>query len=264
MSTPHQDQAYYRKGFSKAISDTHNWRSVENAVPFIIPYLKKNQKLLDVGCGPGSISKDLANYVSEVVGLETGEELLQIARSQCSGENVKFEIGSVYSLPFNDNEFDVVLASQVVVHLEDPVTGLKEMARVCKPGGFVCVKNGDIDMTTVYPEKYAPAIRDAMLSMIPTTTSKIAGRELVAKSLEAGYEKGNITYSTSTWSVGDHDGRVWWADMHIGRLNESNELDHEKDKRKIDAAVDAWKQWAEDDAGVLLFVHGEIVYKKPA
>lgn len=264
MSSNEQGQAYYSKGFSKAVSDTHNWRTVENAVPFIIPYLKKDQKLLDVGCGPGLILKDLANYVDEVVGIETGKELVEIARNQCDNPNVTFEQATAYDLPFDDNSFDVVFASQVIIHLEDPVKGLKEMARVCKPGGFVCVKDADLELFTIYPEQYAPAIKEAYFARSPSTTSRIAGRELKANALKAGYGNDDIRYTTSTWSAGDHPGRKWWSDMYIGRLRNLNELDHEKDKQMINVAIKAWEQWTEDNEGVVILNHGEIVYKKPS
>ena len=151
-----QDQSYYKNGFNKAISDTHASRTVSNSAGFVIPILEPNHKLLDVGCGPGSITLDFANYVEggEIIGVEPTEELIDLANENKAKlaaqgkkvDNVKFQIGSIYQLPFEDNSFDVVYAHQVVIHLEDPTAGLKELKRVTKPNGFVSVSYTHLDV----------------------------------------------------------------------------------------------------------------------
>ena len=254
------DQAYYSKGFSKVISDTHAWRNVENYIPYIIPYLNKSQKLLDVGCGPGTILKDLGNYVAEVIGIEPMAELIELSKAQDNlPENVHFQKGLAYEIPFEDNSFDVVHALQVIVHLADPAKALREMLRVCKKDGYVCVKDGDLDSTVVYPEKYADVILNA-ISHRPTTLM-IAGRLLKERALTAGYSADKMTMSGLVWYISSAEQRKKQYDMMRPRIEKGYEVtEHSKyDKKTV---VDTLEQWANDDAAVLIFVSGELVYRK--
>lgn len=253
------DQAYYNKGFSKLISDTHSWRTVANAVPYIIPYLNKNQKLLDVGCGPGTILKDLGSYVKQVVGIETLEELVAIAQGQRDlPANVEFQQGLAYKLPFEDNTFDVVHALQVVVHLADPVAGLAEMLRVCKKGGIVCVKDGDLAMTTVYPPEYA----EILCKSIParSTTLKIAGRLLKQRAVAAGYQEKDLVMTGLVWYISSDEEKARFRDMMEARIQRGNEF--EAAEYDAETMVGNLTRWAADPRSTLMFVHGEMVYRK--
>jgi ubiquinone/menaquinone biosynthesis C-methylase UbiE len=114
--------------------------------------------ILDVGCGPGTITADLAKLVPEghVTGIErSAEDVLQAARDQAAAQgisNITYAIDDVLSLSFPDNSFDVVHAHQVLQHVSDPVLALKEMYRVVKPGGIVAARCGDFSAMACYPE----------------------------------------------------------------------------------------------------------------
>ena len=95
--------------------------------------------LLDVGCGPGTITADLAGRLGEgtVMGIDLAEEVVEVAREQhptSSGADLSFQVGDVYALEFADETFDMVYAHQVLQHLGRPVDALAEMRRVLKPG----------------------------------------------------------------------------------------------------------------------------------
>jgi ubiquinone/menaquinone biosynthesis C-methylase UbiE len=109
---------------------------------FFLPYLRPGMRLLDLGCGPGSITLGLAEKVApgEVVGVDLQPS--QVAQAQelsaARGvKNVRFEIADVYRLPFPDASFDAVFAHVVLMHLREPVRALMEMRRVLRPGGIV-------------------------------------------------------------------------------------------------------------------------------
>jgi ubiquinone/menaquinone biosynthesis C-methylase UbiE len=114
--------------------------------------------ILDVGCGPGTITADLAKLVPEghVTGIErSAEDVLQKARDEAAAQgitNITYAIGDVLSLSFPDNSFDIVHAHQVLQHVSDPVLALKEMVRVAKPGGIVAARDTDFSAMTWYPE----------------------------------------------------------------------------------------------------------------
>lgn len=261
------DQAYYKSGFNKLVSDTHAWRTVSNAVPFVIPYLNKTGKLLDVGLGPGTILKDFANYVAEVVGVEPTQELVDLAASQSDlPKLVTFQYGLAYNLPFEDNSFDFVHASQVVVHLERPIEALKEMERVCKPGGYVLVKDADLNQTVIYPEKYASLLKDAVESrLVNLSTLRIAGRQLKERALCAGYKVDNLKFSSLTWCISSDKERHEWAERFCSRLNKTKDngptKSKESDLDELESIIRAYREWLEDESALMILLHGELVYK---
>lgn len=128
---------------------TRRWmsaRTVDTDLPFLLPHLRPGIRVLDCGCGPGSITVGLARTVApgEVVGLDIEARQLATARALAdeSGiSNVRFEQGSVYELPFADGTFDVVVAHFVLEHVSDPARCLREMKRVLAPGGLAAVKD---------------------------------------------------------------------------------------------------------------------------
>lgn len=259
------EQAYYKKGFDELVSDSHSWRNVSNAVPYVIPYLRKTDKLLDVGMGPGTISKDLANYVMSVVGIEPTPELVDLASSQeALPDLVTFKLGSAYNLPFEDESFDVVHAHQVIVHLDDPVKALKEMVRVCKNGGHILVKDSDMSMNVIYPQEYADIIeKHTKGESRNPSTSIIAGRQLKEKAIQAGYNPQLIQMNGLVWFISTLEERQRWCNIWVSRIRASKEVDYESNKKELDEVIKAYEDWRDDDRSVMMIVHAELVFKKP-
>jgi SAM-dependent methyltransferase len=105
-------------------------------------------RVLDCGCGPGSITVGFAELVApgEVVGIDLAEEQLARARrlaEQRQAGNILFERGDIYALPFPDASFDAAFAHNVLEHLRDPLRALREMRRVLPPGGVVGILDDD-------------------------------------------------------------------------------------------------------------------------
>src|SRR5262249_45699552 len=135
----------YTHGHHASVLRAHGARTVENSAAYLEARLHPGDRVLDVGCGPGTITVDLARRTApgEVVGIDVVADVLDVARAEADGArvgNVSFEVGDVYALAFGDGEFDVVHAHQVLQHLADPVAALHEMRRVCRPGGTVAVR----------------------------------------------------------------------------------------------------------------------------
>ena len=271
------DQVYYAKGFKKAVSDTHAWRTVENSTKFITSVLKPDFKVLDVGCGPGLITVDLAqNYLSEkgsVIGVEPTQGLIDAANELKASvtpplNNVKFQLGSIYELPFDDNSFDLVFAHQVIIHLQDPIKGLQELARVTKPGGYVAVKDADLDSIIASPEKYE-LLRDYFVIKAKNaiSTDVKAGRTLREKAIKAGYKSDNITTSKSYWLLADDvEAKKKWVEMTVNRIKNGGEIIYPNDEKKNDEiskqVISKWEEWVKDEASLFNISHFEIVYKK--
>jgi len=154
---------HYTHGHDEPVLRSHRWRTVENSAAYLTPYLTGAQSILDVGCGPGTLSTDLARHNSGggIVAVDRSAAVIETAAEAASGEvdlDIEFAVGDVYALEFPDDHFDIVHAHQVLQHLTDPVAALVEMARVCRPGGVVAVR--DVDYASMIWAPEADAIAD--------------------------------------------------------------------------------------------------------
>ena len=121
----------YIHGHSDSVLRSHRWRTAENSAAYLLPHLADGMRLLDVGCGPGTLTVDLAARVGtgEVVGVDVSEAVLAEAAAHAGEEkagNVTFRAGDFRALDFPAGSFDVVHAHQVLQHLRDPVGASSE------------------------------------------------------------------------------------------------------------------------------------------
>lgn len=123
-------------------------RTASQDAAFFLPSLRPGIRVLDLGCGPGSITVGLAEAVApgQVVGVDLQPS--QVAQAHALGAmrgvmNVRFEVADVYRLPFPDGSFDAAFAHAVLMHLRDPVQALAEVRRVLGPGGIAGVRDPD-------------------------------------------------------------------------------------------------------------------------
>ena len=145
----------YTHGHHESVLRSHRWRTAENSAAYLLPHLRPGMSVLDVGCGPGSITVDLAARVApgRVTALEVTEDALGLARAYAAErgqDNIDFVVADVHALDLPDGAFDVVHAHQVLQHLADPVRALTEMRRVCRPGGVVAARDGRRARVVVY------------------------------------------------------------------------------------------------------------------
>jgi SAM-dependent methyltransferase len=148
-------EAYSQRG--NAAFEAHlAERTATAAAAFLIPHLNPSMRLLDVGCGPGSITVGLADVVAggEVVGVDLQDEPLNQARARAArrgAANVSFERADLYRLPFPDASFDAAFANGVLTHLDDAMRALAEIRRVLRPGGVLGMRDPDFGATLFSP-----------------------------------------------------------------------------------------------------------------
>src|SRR5207249_2958751 len=116
----------YTHGHHDAVLRSHRWRTAENSAAYLLPHLVSGQRLLDVGCGPGTLTVDLARHVApaEVVGIDLEEAVITEAAAYAAAAdvvNVRFVAGDFRTAAVEPGSFDVVHAHQVLQHLSDPV-----------------------------------------------------------------------------------------------------------------------------------------------
>src|SRR5262249_49167165 len=115
-------------------------RRTGEVAAFLKPHLRAGMRLIDCGCGPGSITADLAGVAAPgtTVGIGLREEAVIAARELARKRtisNLAFQAASLYQLPYAEGSFDAAFACAVLQHLAAPLSALKEMRRVLKPGG---------------------------------------------------------------------------------------------------------------------------------
>ena len=151
------DGENYVLGYGDGAMDWMKSRTVEKHGAFLLPYLSPGQSLLDCGCGPGSLTVGFAQVLApgRVVGIdrETTQLAAAIAYAGEHGiDNLRFESGDVYALPFEDLSFDVVFCSAVLGSVGEPQNVVREMIRVLKPGGIIALKEFDHGGDIIHPQ----------------------------------------------------------------------------------------------------------------
>ncbi len=259
----------YTHGHHDSVLRSHRWRTAENSAGYLLAHLRPGQRLVDLGCGPGTITIDLARRVApgEVVGVDREEQPLHPARRAASDQgvdNVRFVTGDAYRLEYPDASFDVVHAHQLLQHLSDPVAALIEMRRVCKPGGYLAVRDGDYQSMTWYPpdprlDRWLELYRQVARS---NGGEPDAGRMLVSWARAAGCR--HVTTSASAWCYATVEDRAWWGGLWSERVTRSDLADQAvsrgfASRQELDELAAAWLDWAGQDDGWFAVLAGEVL-----
>ncbi len=257
----------YTHGHADADLRSHRRRTAANSAGYLLPHLTPQTTLLDVGCGPGTITADLARQVPDgaVVGLDRSAAVLAEARSAAAHlDNVSFVAGDVYGLGYADGSFDVVHAHQVLQHLSDPVAGLREMRRVCAPGGLVAARDSDYGGFLWWP---AVPVLEEWLGLYHTlargnSAEPDAGRHLPGWARAAGFAE--VTVSASAWCFTTEEERLWWAGLWADRVTGSafGRQARERGLATVDdlqRIADGWHEWADHDDASFVVPHVEIL-----
>ena len=259
----------YLHGHHDSVLRSHRWRTAENSAGYLLPRLAPDARVLDVGCGPGTITVDLAALVpgGYVTGIDAAGDVLAQARQEAERRgqrNVAFDTGDVYRPDFADGTFDVVHAHQVLQHLTDPVAALREMRRVCRPGGIVAARDGDYGGFFWFPGE--PEMTE-WLALYRAVARAIggepdAGRHLLAWARQAGFAA--VEASGSAWCYTGPGDRTWWGSSWAERLTKSpfgdRAVEHGLATREdLARLAKGWLRWADSEDAWLLIPHGEIL-----
>ena len=268
MTRRAQSEAYSH-GHHESVLRAHRWRTAENSAGYLLGDLHPGQRLLDVGCGPGTITLDLAARVApgHVLGIDASADVIRQAeatRAEAGVANVEFATGDVYHLGQDDGTYDVAHAHQVLQHLADPVAGLKEMRRVLRPGGILAVRDADYGAFVWGPPD---ARLDRWRELYHQVTARNgaeadAGRHLLTWVRQAGFD--DVRTTSSTWTFADPDSRAWWGGLWSERVVASSYADQAvayglSDEDELAGLAEAWRQWAARDDGLFIVLHGEVL-----
>ncbi|WP_327680329.1 methyltransferase domain-containing protein [Kitasatospora sp. NBC_00458] len=262
--------AVYTHGHQESVLRSHRSRGVADSAAYLQPELRPGQAVLDIGCGPGTITAELAELVGpggRVVAVDTSAEVLEAAARHAAGRgvgNVVFEVADVHRLPYADGEFDVVHAHQVLQHVTDPVGALREMRRVTAEGGVVAVRDVDYATMTWYPE--SPEL-DRWLDLYRRIAranggEPDAGRRLLSWARAAGFT--DVTATSGSWTYATPERREWWGGLWADRIVDSGiartaVAEGYAEQAELERISAGWREWAAAGDGWFAMLHGEVL-----
>ncbi|MCX4965834.1 methyltransferase domain-containing protein [Streptomyces sp. NBC_00654] len=264
-----KETAVYTHGHHESVLRSHRWRTAANSAAYLIGELRPGMAVLDVGCGPGTITADLAALVAPgpVTAVDSSPGVLAQAAGAAAErglDNVTFATADVHALDYPDDSFDVVHAHQVLQHVGDPVQALREMRRVCRPGGLVAARDSDYAAMTWYPE--VPGLTEWLEVYRRTARANggepDAGRRLVSWARRAGFT--DLTPTAAAWCFATPESRAWWSTMWADRTTGSPyakravEGGHASPEQLTEIAG-AWHAWGAEDDGWFMVPHGELL-----
>jgi ubiquinone/menaquinone biosynthesis C-methylase UbiE len=259
----------YTHGHHESVLRSHTWRTAENSAGYLLPGLRPGLSLLDVGCGPGTITLDLARIVApgRVIGLDASDEVVTQARAlaaESDATNVCFEVGDLFALKYDDAAFDVVHAHQVLQHLVDPVAALVELRRVLRPEGVLAARDSDYGAFAWAPAD--PAL-DRWIEIYLAVTARNGhdariGPALMGLAHAAGFSE--VIVSSSTWTFADPESRQWWGGLWADRVQYSRFAEQAvayglSDIEELESIAQAFLNWAGSPDGVFVVPHTEIL-----
>jgi SAM-dependent methyltransferase len=259
----------YVLGYSGATIRVLQERTLAVCAGFFLPYLRPGMTVLDCGCGPGSLTIEIAERVApgQVVGMDIEPEQCAKARALPAARgiaNARFEPADVYALPYPDGAFDAVFSHALVTHLADPQRAFAESRRVLKPPGVLVVSANDYGAVVVSP---AGSAMERVLALYPRVVTHHGGNRLLARHLrgallEAGFARA-VGYSGSESFGVPERARSFaagWAEIARGSGFVETVLDQGlADRAELAALPDELLLWGErPDAYVALMKCGAL------
>jgi SAM-dependent methyltransferase len=262
----------YIHGHSDVVLRAHRSRTAGNSASHLLPLLEPGMSLLDVGCGEGWISRDLARLVApgRVIGIDASADVIERARSGGDiPDNLSFAAADLFNLDYPDGSFDVVHVHQLLHHLSDPAGALRALARVTRPGGLISDREGDYGAAWWYPSSAGwETWQRAFIAVGRAEGEDLTiGRQLMRVAREAGLH--DVTVSASVWTYPGFEpaGAVagsWAERLTAARFVQLAEAAGVSDRGALERAAQDIRAWGENPDAFFAHPHGEIIIRVPA
>jgi ubiquinone/menaquinone biosynthesis C-methylase UbiE len=260
----------YSQGHAPSVLRSQTWRTVDNSAAYLREHLRPGVNVLDVGCGAGTITVDIARRVApgRVVGVDAEATVIEQARRLADDAglgNVELVVGDASGPPgAAGGRFDVAHAHQLLLHVADPVAVLGQMLAAVRPGGVVAARDTDYAGMIWWPpdprlDRWLALYREVALAH---GGQPDAGRRLLAWAHAAGAR--DVTPSASHWLHATPDERQAWGGMWAERIVASSIAEDavatgRATRAELEDISQAWRAWTRHPDGWFLIPHGEIL-----
>jgi ubiquinone/menaquinone biosynthesis C-methylase UbiE len=233
-------------------------RTARHHAGYLLPYLRSGMQLLDVGCGPGSITNELARLVAPgtTVGVDVRAATLP-ARAEREASAACFTIADVCRLPFADASFDAAHAHALFQHLADPLGALHELRRVLRPGGVLGIADWDRELVVLHPRSQDLERSFAHLAALRRSEGgdPQAGRMLAERLTRAGFERPAMQAIADGLSTprSAYETAETWANTFADAAVRTRLLALDvATATELDALPAAWREWARAPGAFML------------
>jgi len=235
--------------------------------------IERDDQVIDVGCGPGSITLGIAQAAGHVTGIDVDDAEFAEARAYAADHgigNVEFREGTIYDLGVPEGSIDVCTLFAMLETLDDPLAGLAEVRRILKPGGVIGASSIEYGGLILHGADVLPLRRFYELRLAlweaQGDVHPYRGRELRGLLIAAGFAQ--VETSTTYFSYGTEErvrmfgfGRAadcrdeWFVDGLTERGIAGRD--------EIDALEQAWIRWADGPDSFAAFAWGRATARKP-
>ena len=263
----------YTMGYSDEFAKLLDRRNSGINATHLLPYLKPGLRVLDLGCGPGTISVGLAKVVEpgELQGIDMEESQIKIARAAATAgghDNAVFRTGDVTRLSYEDDTFDVAHCHALLMHVRDTQAVLAEVKRVLKSGGLVSAR--EMIGSASFSEPELDGLADAWVTFSKLLEANGGhpqmGKELPRKFLQAGFSA--IHASASFDYYGTVEDVAFYHTFAVGWFFSSQTVEATiKHGLATREQFETWRrlleQWKNSPGAVAAIAWGEAIGQKP-
>ena len=263
----------YSVGFSEEFMEALRRFTAHRSAAHLLPHLRPGQRILDFGCGPGTISVGLAKAVApgELYGVDMEPSQIEMANAaaRMSGvDNARFQVGDVAALPFEDGFFDVAHCHWVLMHVPDTQAVLAEVKRVLKPGGVISCREVNGESSFTQPDfgviRKAWDMFEDLLSADDGHPQM--GKDLKGHLLNAGFANIRVTASFDIYSTPAEVEFVYQLALKWFLSPEITEaaIKYGASTQELcDRIAEAYEEWRNHPGALVGIANGEAVGNKP-
>ena len=263
----------YTMGYSEEFLQLLHRRNADRNAAYLMPHLRSGLRVLDFGCGPGTISVGLARAVEpgELHGIDMEESQIDLARSAAEAgghANTTFHVGDVTNLPFEDDHFDVAHCHAVLMHVPDTAATLSEVKRVLKPGGIAASREMFVSSSFLEPgNEDIGAAWDTFAKLLQGNGGHPQmGKELKSRFLEAGFSEIQTGASFDFFGTKEdvaflHAFILDW--FYSPRVIEAATRYGLATHQQFDELRQGLDEWSEQAGACGAFAFGEVIARKP-
>lgn len=262
-----QGNGYSKNSPWQKMTKVFGARTAKEHAAHLLPHLRSDSRILDIGCGLGSITLDFARLTAgEVVGLDVNPETTDAARETAMMEgiaNVSFVDGDAHDLSrFESESFDIVHAHQVVLYLHSPTRALAEMRRVLKTGGVLAIRD-NVQFVNFPHNDMIEKNRAWFTELVKKRGgTPDAGLHSHMWMHEAGFAWEQITTSVASWEYSRPEERQNWADGAKNSFRAAGLANGLGTPREYDQVQQAYEEWAKKDEGRFIGLDGVVLAQK--